>query len=52
MQKIWKKRENQIERITSNVMGLVGEIEGLSVTGLPGLEASIGLESIAESEVD
>jgi hypothetical protein len=43
MQKLWKKRETQIDRITSNVMGLVGEIEGLSTESLPQLEAAAGL---------
>lgn len=43
MQRLWKKRETQLERITSNVMGLVGELEGTSQEGLPQLDAIAGL---------
>jgi len=52
MQRIWKKRETQIERITGNVMTLMGEIEGMSATSLPGLEAAAGLEAVAGPELD
>lgn len=43
MQRLWKKREAQLERITSNVMGLVGELEGASHDGLPQLDSIAAL---------
>jgi hypothetical protein len=53
MEKIWRKREFQIGRITSNVMGMCGEIQGISSSAIPQLE-NIGslelLEDITVSE--
>ena len=42
MQRLWKKREGQLERITTNVMGICGELQGLSAEALPQLDG-IGL---------
>lgn len=38
MQRLWKKREGQLERITNNVMGMCGELQGLSSNTLPQLQ--------------
>ena len=38
MQRLWKKREGQIDRITTNMMGMCGELQGVSGATLPQLE--------------
>lgn len=38
MQRLWKKREAQLERITSNMLGLCGELQGVSQDALPQLD--------------
>lgn len=38
MQRIWKKRETQIERVTSNMMGICGELQAIAQNTLPGLD--------------
>jgi hypothetical protein len=35
MQRIWEKREKQIERIISNTAGMYGDLEGLAGSSLP-----------------
>jgi hypothetical protein len=42
MQRLWKKREGQLERITSNMLGICGELQGVSEEALPQLD-DIGL---------
>jgi hypothetical protein len=42
MQRLWKKREAQIERASSNMLGMCGELQGVSQDALPQLE-DIGL---------
>ena len=42
MQRMWKKREAQLERITSNMLGMCGELQGVSQEALPQLD-DIGL---------
>lgn len=42
MQRLWKKREGQLERITSNMLGICGELQGVSEETLPQLD-DIGL---------
>jgi len=42
MQRLWKKREGQLERITSNMLGMCGELQGVSRQALPQLD-DIGL---------
>lgn len=44
MQRLWKKREGQLERITSNVVGICGELQGLSTNALPLLDEIAPLE--------
>lgn len=36
--KIWKKREAQIARVTTGLIGVVGELQGLADDGLPSLQ--------------
>ncbi|MEA1888482.1 MAG: DUF2130 domain-containing protein [Pseudomonadota bacterium] len=38
MQRLWKKREAQLDRITANMMGLSGELQGIAEDALPALE--------------
>lgn len=42
MQRLWKKREGQLERVTSNMLGICGELQGVSAEALPQLD-DIGL---------
>ena len=42
MLRLWKKREAQLERITTNMLGMCGELQGVSQQALPQLE-DIGL---------
>ena len=42
MQRLWKKREAQLERVSSNMLGLCGELQGVSAEALPQLD-DIGL---------
>jgi hypothetical protein len=48
MQRIWKKREGQITRITNQVMSVCGELQGLSAASLPHLGSIEELEQIGE----
>jgi hypothetical protein len=52
MEKIWKKREKQIERVTHNMMGMCGEIQAISQDSMPHLNEIGQLEQISqESEL-
>ncbi len=42
MARLWKKREAQLERITTNMLGICGELQGVSQAALPQLD-DIGL---------
>ncbi len=44
MQRLWKKREGQLERITVNVVGICGELQGLSTASLPHLDEIAPIE--------
>ncbi|WP_458293988.1 DUF2130 domain-containing protein [Geobacter anodireducens] len=46
MEKIWKKREKQIERVTHNMMGMCGEIQAISQDSMPHLNDIGQLEQI------
>lgn len=50
MQRLWKKREGQLERITTNVVGMCGELQGLSTSGLPHLDEVAPLLQVDEDE--
>ena len=45
MQRIWKKREGQIGRMTSQVMGICGDLQGIASSALPHLEDLAVLEA-------
>lgn len=49
MERIWKKREAQLGRITSNVMGMCGELQGISSSGMLHLE-DLGLLGDSDDE--
>ncbi|UHQ55328.1 DUF2130 domain-containing protein [Microbulbifer sp. YPW16] len=38
MQRLWKKREGQIGRVTTQVMGICGDLQGIASTSLPHLD--------------
>jgi len=38
MARIWKKREQQIERVTLNMIGMCGELQAIAQESLPQLE--------------
>lgn len=48
MEKIWKKREKQIERVTHNMMGMCGEIQAISHDSMPHLNDIGQLEQISQ----
>jgi hypothetical protein len=50
MARLWRKREAQLERITLNIMGMCGELQGLAENSLPQLEAIGMLPSLEEDE--
>jgi len=39
MQKIWAKRETQIERVTGSMVTVVGELQAIAHEALPQLDA-------------
>jgi len=48
MQKIWIKRQAQIERVTGSMVNVVGELQAIAHEQLPQLDSMIQLEAIAE----
>ena len=51
MTRLWKKREAQLNRITLNMMGMCGELQGIAKNALPQLD-SIGLLPVEEELED
>jgi len=49
MQKIWKKREGQISRLSTQVISVCGELQGISSSALPLLDSIAELDFISES---
>lgn len=49
MEKLWKEREKQIERLVTNTVGMYGSIRGIIGAKLPEIPA-LDLEAIAGSE--
>ena len=39
MERIWKEREKQIERVLANTAGMYGEVRGIVGSSLPGVPA-------------
>lgn len=50
MQKIWSKRQTQIERVTTSMTTVVGELQGIAHEALPQLESVEMLEDIADKD--
>ena len=46
MERIWKEREKQIERVLANTAGMYGEVRGIVGSSLPGVPA-LELEAVA-----
>ena len=49
MMRLWKKREAQIDRVATNMTGMVGELQGIAHESLPQLD-SIKLLSLPSSD--
>lgn len=52
MQKIWAKRQTQIERVTVSMTTVVGELQGIAHEDLPQLESFEILEAISKNDDD
>ncbi len=50
MQRLWKKRETQIGRISDQMLAVCGELQGISATSLPMLDSIAGLDFALEDE--
>jgi len=50
MQKIWSKRQTQIERVSMNIASVVGELQGIAHVDLPQLEDLDSLDVIGNDE--
>lgn len=48
MERLWKRRETQLERVVKNLMGMSGEIEAITRQELPGLDP-LALPEAAET---
>jgi hypothetical protein len=48
MQRIWAKRQNQIERVTGSMTNVVGELQAIAQEQLPQLDSMLQLETIAD----
>ena len=46
MQRIWKEREKQIERVIANTAGMYGEVRGIVGASVPEI-AALELEPVA-----
>ena len=56
MERLWKEREKQIERVLANTAGMYGEVRGLVGSSLPAvsaleLEAAAGMVEDMTGEV-
>ena len=50
MQRLWKKREMQISRISDQMLAVCGELQGISAASLPMLDSIAGLDFALEEE--
>lgn len=48
MQKIWAKRQTQIERVTGSMVNVVGELQAIAQDQLPQLDSMMQLEAIGD----
>ena len=46
MQRIWAKRQTQIERVTGSMVNVVGELQAIAQEQLPQLDSMMELETI------
>lgn len=44
MQRLWKKREGQISRISNQMISICGELQGISSSSLPHLDSIATLD--------
>lgn len=51
MQRIWTKRQSQIERVTFSMSSVVGELQAIAQDQLPQLGATLELEAIGQDEL-
>lgn len=49
MERLWKKREMQLQRITTNMLGLSGELQGIAENALPHLDEIAALPDESET---
>jgi hypothetical protein len=52
MTRIWKKREMQLTRMTTGMLGVVGDLQGIGQGSLPQLESIAVLPGKTEEETD
>lgn len=52
MQKIWAKRQTQIERVTGSMVTIVGELQAIAQDQLPQLDPIERLEDLADDALD
>jgi len=52
MTRIWKKREMQLQRMTSGVLGVVGDLQGIGEESVAQLDAIAALPSLDEGDAD
>ena len=50
MQRIWSKRQTQIERVTTSMTTVVGELQGIAQEALPQLEGIESLDEISDDD--
>ena len=49
LQRLWKKREGQIERISTNMLAMCGDLQGLSGEALPELDSIAAIPLLDEA---
>lgn len=52
MQRLWKKREMQISRISEQMLSVCGELQGISAATLPMLDTIAGLDFAIDDDID
>lgn len=52
MQKIWARRQVQIDRASRSMTTVVGELQGITMDSLPGLSQIESLDALAAPVVD
>ena len=48
MQRIWAKRQMQIERVTGSMVTVVGELQAIAQKRLPQSDSMLALESVGD----